>query len=161
VGKATVLALRVIIALALAGSIIVLAFIVPAIWRDLEGSPLWGRVLVVTLIVSGIVTMQIFAVCVWQLLTKVRKGSVFSSSSFVYVNIIIGSIVAAAVITFAMAVLLSLGETAPGVVGLVCGAALVLGGMALLVVVMKTLLRQAIAREQEAEQLRSELNEVV
>ena len=56
-GRATVLALRVIIALALAGSLIVQAFIVPAIWRDLEGSPLWGRVAVVTLIVAGIVTM--------------------------------------------------------------------------------------------------------
>lgn len=160
-GKATVLALRVIIALALAGSLIVQVFIVPAIWRDLEGSPLWGRITVVTLIVLGIVTMQIFAVCIWQLLTKVRTGSVFSPSSFVYVNIIIGSITVAAVIIFVMAVLLSFGETAPGIVGLICGAALVLGGMALLVVVMKTLLRQAIDREEEAAQLRSELNEVV
>ena len=93
--------------------------------------------------------------CVWQLLTKVRKGSVFSPSSFVYVNVIVGSITVAAVITFVMAVLLSFGDAAPGLVGLVCGASLVLGGMALLVVVMKTLLRQAIAREEEAAQLRS------
>lgn len=160
-GSATVLALRVIIALALAGSLIVQAFIVPAIWRDLEGSPLWGRVTVVTLIVAGIVTMQVFAVCVWQLLTKVRKGSVFSPSSFVYVDVIVGSITVAALIAFVMAVLLSFGEAAPGLVGLICGASLVLGGMALLVVVMKTLLRQAIAREDEAAQLRSELSEVV
>ena len=42
-----------------------------------------------------------------------------------------------------------------------CGASLVLGGMALLVVVMKMLLRQAIEREDEARALRSELDEVV
>ena len=101
-GSTTVLALRVIIALALAGSLIVQAFIVPAIWRDLEGSPPWGRIAVVTLIVAGIVTMQIFAVCVWQLLTKVRKGSVFSPSSFAYVYVIVGSVAVAAVITFVM-----------------------------------------------------------
>jgi hypothetical protein len=159
--NATVWALRVVIALALAGSIVVQTLIVPAIWRDLEGELLWARITFVTIIVLGVVTMQVFAVCVWQLLTKVRRGSVFSESSFRYVNVIIGTIAAAAVLAFAMAVLLALGSTAPGLVGLVCGASLVLGGMALLVVVMKTLLRQAIEREDEAAALRSELDEVV
>jgi hypothetical protein len=160
-GKVTILALRVVIALALVGSLIVQTFIVPAIWRDLEGSATWGRITFVTLIVLGVVTMQVFAICVWQLLTKVRRRSVFSESSFRYVDIIIGAITAAAVLAFVMAVLLSFGETAPGIVGLVCGASLVLGGMALLVVVMKMLLRQAIERENEARALRSELDEVV
>ena len=160
-GKVTILALRVVIALALVGSLIVQTFIVPAIWRDLEGSAPWGRITFVTLIVLGVVTMQVFAICVWQLLTKVRRRSVFSESSFRYVDIIIGAITAAAVLAFVMAVLLSFGETAPGIVGLVCGASLVLGGMALLVVVMKMLLRQAIERENEARALRSELDEVV
>lgn len=160
-GKATILALRVVIALALAGSLVVQTFIVPAIWADLAGEVLWARITFVTLIVLGVVTMQVFAVCVWQLLTKVRKGSVFSESSFRYVDIIIWTIAAAAVLTFAMAVLLAPGSVAPGIVGLICGASLVLGGMALLVVVMKNLLRQAIEREAEASALRTELNEMV
>ncbi|MFC8679954.1 DUF2975 domain-containing protein [Microbacterium ureisolvens] len=159
--KATIWALRVVIALALAGSVVVQTFIVPAIWRDLEGELLWARIVFVTLIVLGVVTMQVFAVCVWQLLTKVRKGSVFSESSFRYVDVIIWAILAAAVLAFAMAVLLALGTTAPGIVGLVCGASLVLGGMALLVVVMKNLLRQAIDREAEASALRTELDEMI
>lgn len=160
-GQATILALRVVIALALGGSLVVQVFIVPAIWLDLEGELLWARIVFVTLIVLGVVTMQIFAVCVWQLLTKVRKGSVFSESSFRYVDVIVWTIAAAAVLALLMAVLLASGTTAPGIVGLVCGASLVLGGMALLVVVMKTLLRQAIEREAEARALRAELNEMV
>ena len=160
-GKLTILALRVVIALALVGSLVVQTFIVPAIWRDLEGVELWLRIVFVTIIILGVVTMQIFAVCVWQLLTKVRRGSVFSESSFRYVDVIIWAIVAAAVLAFTMAVLLAPGGIAPGIVGLICGASLVLGGMALLVVVMKQLLRQAIDREHEAEALRSELSEVV
>lgn len=160
-GKATILALRVVIALALAGSLVVQTLIVPAIWVDMADEVLWGRITFITLIVLGVVTMQVFAVCVWQLLTKVRKGSVFSDSSFRYVDVIIWTIAAAAVLTFAMAVLLAPGSIAPGVVGLICGASLVLGGMALLVVVMKNLLRQAIEREAEASALRTELNEMV
>jgi len=160
-GKATVLALRVVIVVALAGSLLVQTMIVPTVWFDLEGAALWERITVVTIAVLGIVTMQVFAVCVWQLLTKVRRGSVFSESSFRYVDIIVWAIAAAAVLAFVSAVLLAPGDTAPGVVGLVCGASLVLGGMALLVVVMKTLLRQAIRSEDEAKALRAELDEVV
>jgi hypothetical protein len=157
----TVVVLQVVIALALVGSVIVQTLIVPAVWADLADAPPAGRITFVTLLVLGVVTMQVFAVCVWRLLTKVRRGSVFSASSFVYVNVIVGAITAAALITMVMAVLLALGETAPGVVGLICGAALVLGGVALLVVVMKALLRQAIHRENEVAALRTELNEMV
>jgi hypothetical protein len=160
-GNAMILALRIVIALALFGSVVVQVMIVPAIWLDLVGAPLPARITFVSIIVLGVVTMQVFAVCVWMLLTKVRRGSVFSESSFVYVDVIGGAISTAAVLAFAMGVLLSFGEAAPGLVGLICGAGLVLGGMALLVVVMKALLRQAIDREREARALRAELDEVV
>jgi hypothetical protein len=159
--RVTVGVLQAVIALALVGSVIVQTLIIPAVWVDLEGEPLAGRIAYVTLLVLGVVTMQVFAVCVWRLLTKVRTGSVFSPSSFLFVNIIVGAIAAAAALMFAMAILLALGEAAPGVVGLVCGAALVLAGVALLVVVMKALLRQAIQRESEVVALRTELNEMI
>lgn len=160
-GKSTIVILQVVIALALAGSLVVQTVIVPLVWIDLEGEVLWGRIALVTIAVLGVMTMQLFAVCVWMLLTKVRRGSIFSASSFRYVNLIIGAFAAAAVLAFALAVLLAPGSIAPGIVALVCGAALVLGGIALLVVVMKALLRQAIDREHEAQTLRSELDEVV
>ena len=50
---------------------------------------------------------------------------------------------------------------APGVVALICGVALVLGGVALIVVVMKALLRQATQQEVDLGVLRAELDEVV
>jgi len=161
VNKVTVSILRVVIALALLGSLIVQTLIVPAVWADLEGADSWARITFVTLLVLGVATMQVFGVCVWLLLTRARDGSVFSESSFRYVDIVTWAIAAAALLTFAIAVLLSVGEIAPGIVGLICGASLVLCGMALLVVVMKTLLRQAIERENEAKALRSELNEMI
>jgi hypothetical protein len=160
-GRMTILTLRVVIALALAGSLLVQTVIVPLLWIDLEGEALWGRIALVVIAVLGVATLQVFAVCVWQLLTKVRAGSVFSESSFGYVDVIIGAIAAAALLALALAVILAPGEVAPGIVGLICGAALVLGGMALLMVVMKALLRQAIDREREARALRSELSAVI
>lgn len=160
--KSTIVVLQVVIALALLGSLIVQTVIMPLVWIDLEGEALWGRIALVTIAVLGIVTLQVFGICVWMLLAKVRRGSIFSPASFRYVDVIIGAITAAAVLMLVLAVLLVPGPVAPGVVALICGAALVLGGMALLVVVMKALLRQAIARDVEATSLRSELdNEVI
>ncbi|SEB35776.1 DUF2975 domain-containing protein [Microbacterium hydrocarbonoxydans] len=156
--KSTILVLQVVIALALAGSLVVQTVIVPLLWVDLEGEALWGRIALVIIAVLGVLTLQVFAVCVWMLLTKVRRGSLFSPTSFRYVDVIIGAIGAAAALALILAVLLAPGSTAPGVVALICGAALVLAGIALLVVVMKALLRQAIDRDAEARALRSELD---
>lgn len=159
--RATILILRVVIALALAGSLVVQTVIVPLLWADLESEALWGRITLVVIAVLWIATLQVSAVCIWQLLTRVRRGSIFSRSSFRYVDVIIGAVTASAVLVFALAVVLAPGETAPGIVGLICGAALVLGGVALIVVVMRALLKQAIDRENEARTLRDELGEVI
>lgn len=159
--RRTILTLRVVIALSLAGSLLVQTVIVPLLWADLEGAPLWGRIALVSIAVLGILTLQVFAVCVWRLLTLVRRDAAFSPAAFRYVDVIIASIVAAAVLAFALAVVLAPGGAAPGIVGLICGASLVLGGIALLVVVMRRLLVQAIHHEAEARTLRAELDEVV
>jgi len=157
----TILALRVVIAVSLAGSLVVQVVIVPLLWADLAGVPLGARITLTVLAVAGVLTMQVFAVCVWQLLTMVRRGSVFSPAAFRYVDVIIGAVVGAAVVVFALAALLAAGRAAPGVVGIVGGFSIVLTGMAMLVVVMRTLLTQAIDREAEARALRSELDEVI
>lgn len=160
-GKKTIWALRVVIALSLAGSLFVQTVILPLVWIDLEGEALWGRITLVTIAALWIATLQVTAVCIWQLLTLVRRGAVFSPAAFRYVDVIIGAIAVAAVLTFALAVVLAPGDTAPGVVGLICGAALVTAGVALVIVVMRMLLVQAIDRESEARRLRSELDEVI
>ena len=160
-GTITITVLRVVIAIALAGSLIVQVLILPLLWMDLSSESGWMRVALVTLAFLAVLSMQVFGVCVWILLTKVRRGSVFTESSFRAVNTLVAALASASIVTFGFAVVFAIGDTAPGVVGLVCGAALVLAGVALLVVAMKTLLRQAIAREHEALALRSELNEVI
>jgi NhaP-type Na+/H+ or K+/H+ antiporter len=161
-GKLTVLALRVVIAIGLAGSLFVQTVMVPLLWADLDEAPAGVRTSLVVIVVLGIVTMQVTAVCVWRLLTMVRRGTVFSHAAFRYVDIVIGAIATASALTFAMAVTLAPGEAvAPGIVLLVCGASLVVAGVALVVLVLRMLLAQAVARDAEAHDLRAELNEVI
>lgn len=159
--KLAILALRVVIALTLAGTLFVQVWMVPLVWLDLEGAPDGLRITFIVVGVLGILTLQISAVCVWQLLTMVRRGSVFSDAAFRYVDIIIGAIAAGAVLMFAIAALLAPGGVAPGIVGLICGASLVIGGLALVVLVLRMLLVQAVARDTEAAGLRAELDEVI
>lgn len=160
-GNLVISALRVVITLALGGSLIVQTVMMPIIWADLQGTEDWARTLFVAILVSGILTLQVSAICVWQLLTLVRRGSVFSRAAFKYVDVVIGAIATASVLAFALAVLLAPGGLAPGVVGLICGLSLAIAGVALIVVVMRALLAQAVSRETEAQFLRSELDEVI
>lgn len=143
----TITALRVVIAIALAGSVVVQIAGASVVWNDLDTTPLPGRLALVAFLIAGVATLQLFAVGVWMLLTKVRRGSIFSAISFRWVNVIIAAIAAASVLMLALGAALAPGDTAPG--------------MALLVVVMKALLRQAIARDAEATALRSELDDEV
>ncbi|MFJ6537464.1 DUF2975 domain-containing protein [Paenarthrobacter sp. NPDC091711] len=162
-GKLSILALRVVIALVLAGSLFVQVRMVPLLSADLveAGAPDAPRVALLAIVVLGILCVQVVAVCVWRLLTMVRRGTVFSHRAFRFVDIIFGAIAFAAVLMFGIAVILAPGETAPGVVLLICGAALMIGGVALVVLVMRTLLAQALARDVEAAGLRAELDEVI
>jgi hypothetical protein len=134
----------------------------PLFWADLEEAPAGVRVPVVTIVVLGIVTMQVTAVCIWRLLTMVRRGTVFSHAAFRYVDIVIGAIGAASALTFGLAVTLAPGEAvAPGIVLLICGASLIVAGVGLIVLVLRMLLAQAVARDAEVHHLRAELNEVI
>ncbi|GAA3440585.1 DUF2975 domain-containing protein [Planomonospora venezuelensis] len=164
-GKLTVLALRAVLAGLLAGSLFVQAVMVPLLAADLEGLNTefaYLRVPLVVIILLGVVTAQVVLVCVWRLVTMVRRGTVFSHAAFRYVDIVIGAIVAAALVVFALAVLLAPGEpVAPGVVLLICGTAVAILGVALTVLVLRMLLAQAVARDAEAARMQAELDEVI
>ena len=160
-GSLAIVLLRVVIALSFAGSLFVQFWMMPIIWNDLSELPDWLRVTAVLLLILEVVALQVIAVCIWQLLTLVRRGTVFSDAAFQYVDVVIGAITAGSVVTAVIAVMLVPGETAPGVVGLICGASLVIAGVALVVYVLRMLLKQAVTREVEAEHLRSELDEVI
>ena len=167
-GTIAVSALRVVIVIALVGSLAVQCVITPLIWQDLEGAPTSVRVPLVVIIVLGVATMQVTAVCIWRLLTMVRRGTVFSPAAFRYVDIVIGSIATASALTFAVAVIARQSNRAipgdavsPGIVGLMCGVSLVIVGVALIVLVMRHLLAQAVALDSETKHLQAELDAVI
>ncbi|MFJ9554040.1 DUF2975 domain-containing protein [Nocardiopsis sp. NPDC101807] len=164
-GKLTVLALRAVLVMLLGGSVFVQAVMVPLLAADLSeagADPLLVRAPVVAIVFLGVVAVQAVLVCVWLLVTKVRRGTVFSSTAFRYVDVMIGAIVAAALLVFGLGFVMAPGEAVPpGVVLLVGGVGMALLGVALIVVVLRTLLAQAIESRAEASRLRSELDEVI
>src|SRR4029079_2941597 len=107
--------LRTVLVMVLAGSLFVQAVMVPLLAADLKedfsaeiahvAAPL------IVIAVLTIVTVQVTAVCVWRLLTMVRRGTVFSEAAFRYVDIIIGAAAAASVLMFALGVTLAPGES--------------------------------------------------
>jgi hypothetical protein len=165
-GNLTLLALRIVLAMALVGSLFVQAVMVPLLATDLneDFSPDVADVAVpiLVIIVLGIVTIQVTMVCVWRLLTMVRRGTVFSDAAFRYVDVVIGAVAAASLLTFGLGVVLAPGDAAaPGVVLLIGGLAVLVAGVALVVVVLRMLLAQAVARDTEAHHLQAELDEVI
>lgn len=164
-GKLTVLALRAVLVALLAGSVFVQTVMVPLLAADMEGlnaDYAYLRTPFLVLTVLGVVAAQVVLVCVWRLVTMVRRGTVFSHAAFRYVHIVIGALVAAALVVFAFAVLLAPGEPVPpGVVLLICGVVVAILGVALIVLVLRMLLAQAVARDVEAARMRAELEEVI
>ncbi len=164
-GKLTVLSLRAVIVALLAGTVFVQAVMVPLLVRDFEDADAAlasVRTPVAVIVVLGVVAAQAVLVCVWRLVTMVRRGTVFSLGAFRYVHVVIGAFVAAALLVCALGVVLAPGEAvAPGVVLLLGGVALAVMGVALIVLVLRMLLAQAVARDIEAARMRAELAEVI
>jgi hypothetical protein len=161
-GKLTLRALRVVLAMVLAGSLFVQGVIMPLFWQDLDDAPSGVRFSVVAIVVLGIASVQVTAVCVWRLLTLVRRGTVFSPAAFRFVDVIFGAVVFAAALAFALGVVLAPGEgVAPGIVLLIGGLGVCIAGVALIVLVLRMLLAQAVDREAHAQRLQSELDEVI
>lgn len=160
--------LRAVIAVALAGSVGVQAGMVALLWLDTDDGPTRIGISLVVIGVLGVLSLQVVAVCIWRLLTMVGRGTVFSHQAFRYVDLVVGAIGALSVLIVAVAVVARFAnhatpgdEVAPGLVGLICGLALVAGGVAMVVRVMRALLAQAVARDVEATHLQSELDVVI
>lgn len=170
-GKLAVLALRAVLVVLLGGSVFVQAVMVPLAAMDtdeIDADVPYLRPMVFVILVLGIVTTQVVMVCVWRLVTMVRRGTVFSHAAFRYVDVVIGAIVAAAVLTFALAAVLASvnrrvqeDAVAPGVILLMCGVVVAVLGVALIVLVLRMLLAQAIARDVEATRMQAELEAVI
>ncbi|MFI5652332.1 DUF2975 domain-containing protein [Streptomyces anulatus] len=162
-GKLTVRALRAVLVVVLTGTVFVQALMV---WVLVSGSDPEDGSLPLTplrvITILGIGTAQVVLVCVWRLVTMVRRGTVFSHAAFRYVDVIIGGIVAAALVWFAVTALNAPGQRDdPGVTLIMGGIGVAVLGVALLVLVLRTLLAQAVARDVEATRMRAELDEVI
>ncbi|CAM5643223.1 hypothetical protein SGLAM104S_07462 [Streptomyces glaucescens] len=106
------------------------AVMVPLLAADLRDFGLRTPVIVIVLL--GVVTAQVVLVCVWRLVTMVRRGTVFSHGAFRYVHTVIGAVTAAALLVFTLGVVLAPGEAvAPGVVLLIGGVGVAVLGVAL------------------------------
>jgi len=163
VGKLTVRALRAVLAVVLAGTVFVQASMV---WALVSGSDPEDGSLPLTALrvitIVGLVSVQVAVVCVGRLVTWVKRGTVFSHAAFRYVDIVIGAIVAAALVWFAVTAVNAPGQRAdPGVTLIMGGIGVAILGVALIVLVLRMLLAQAVARDAEASQLQAELDEVI
>ncbi|MFF0258141.1 DUF2975 domain-containing protein [Streptomyces microflavus] len=162
-GKLTVRALRAVLVVVLTGTVFVQALMVWALagGNDPEdGSLPLTPLRVITIL--GIGTAQVALVCVWRLVTMVRRGTVFSHAAFRYVDVIIGAIVAAALVWFAVTAINAPGQREdPGVTLIMAGIGVAVLGVALIVLVLRMLLAQAVARDVEAAQMQAELGEVI
>ncbi|WP_175407594.1 DUF2975 domain-containing protein [Streptomyces sp. TRM64462] len=164
-GQLTVLALRAVLVVLAAGSLFVQGVMVPLLAGDMKGldaDVAHLRTPVLVMVVLGVVALQVVLVCVWRLVTMVRRGTVFSHAAFRYVDTVTGAFVAAALLVFAFGVVLAPGEAvAPGIVLLIGVLGLAVLGVALIVLVLRMLLAQAVARDTQAAQLEAELDGVI
>ncbi|MET7789983.1 DUF2975 domain-containing protein [Streptomyces sp. NPDC005248] len=162
-GKLTVRALRAVLVVVLAGSVCVQAGMV---WVLISGSDPEDGSLPLTALrvitILGMMSAQVALVCVWRLVTMVRRGTVFSHAAFRYVDAVIGAIVAAALLWFAVTAFNAPGQREdPGVTVIMAGVGLAILGVALIVLVLRLLLAQAVARDVEAAEMQAELDEVI
>ena len=164
-GALTILALRLVLAIVFAGSLFVQIVMVPLLAADLAQLPPdydHLRFPVLLIVIVAFVTVEVCCVCVWRLVSMMRRGTVFTPRAFRFVDVIIVAILVGALDTFALGVVLAPGEAvAPGVVLLIGGAGILTCGVALIVAVLRMLLAQAVARDAEARYLEAELGEVI
>ncbi|MFF1373083.1 DUF2975 domain-containing protein [Streptomyces virginiae] len=162
-GKLAVHALRAVLAVVLAGTVFVQAGMV---WTLISGNDPEDGSLPLTplrvIVVLGMVAAQAALVCVWRLVTMVRRGTVFSHTAFRYVDVVIGAIVAVALLWFVVTAINAPGQREdPGVTVIMGGIGVAVLGVALIVLVLRMLLTQAVARDVEATRIRAELDEVI
>ncbi|MGW2304883.1 DUF2975 domain-containing protein [Streptomyces sp. NPDC001809] len=162
-GDLAVRALRAVLAVVFVGTGLVQVLMV---WMMISGNDPEDGSLPLTpmriIVVLGMVAAQVALVCVWRLVAMVRRGTVFSHAAFRYVDGVIGAIVGAALLWFAVTAVNAPGQREdPGVTVIMAGIGVAILGVALIVLVLRMLLAQAVERDGEATRMRAELDEVI
>ena len=103
----------------------------------------------VVVAIAFLLCVQLALVCVWRLLSLVRASSIFSRDAFKWVDIILALVIGATLLIFTSFIVLSaVGISSPA--NVLCILGVILGsGFALLVVVLRGLLRKASQLEQD------------
>jgi len=164
-GRLAILALRALLVLLFVGMLFLQVMLFPLLGIDIANAApdlVFLRWAVVVIGILGVLTVEVALVCVWRLLTMVKRETVFSPAAFRFVDVIIGSAVAATLLAVVLSFVLAPGEAvAPGVVMIVVIAGVGTAGIALLVLVLRILLAKAVALDTTATTLRAELDEVI
>jgi len=159
VKKASILALRVLLAVVLLGLLGAQGMYFPTLADQMAQSYpelAWMQWPMLAVVVLGILATQIAVVAVWVLLSMVESERVFSAKAFGWVDVIIAACALDAVLVLGIGAYLTFGIHAcpPSLLLLLSGLAVGGATVAVLMVVMKGLLRQAST-------MQSELSEVI
>lgn len=150
-----ILALRALLVLIALGALGGQVLIIVLLALDVSGPD--AAILAVAysiLAVGAIACVEVALAALWILLSMVRRGAIFDERAFRWVDVISVAGLVAAVLVAALCVHFGEIDDAPGLVGIGLGIAVAGAAFALLMVVMRGLLRNATV-------LRRELDEVV
>jgi DUF2975 family protein len=155
-----VLPLRVLLVLAFLFLVVMQVFSIPGdIGHDLSQAPDAAHLLVPMLVVIEleILCFQVVIVCIWMLLTMITRDRIFSEASLRWVDVLVWTFVAAWLLlaglaTYLTAVIYFTPEIRdPGIPILLFGMVLLGAVFVLLMVVLRSLLRQATTLRTEME----------
>ncbi|HRN29669.1 MAG TPA: DUF2975 domain-containing protein [Terrimesophilobacter sp.] len=156
--RATIASLKALLVAMIALLLACQVFVVPGMAREFaDAFPDLNHLEIPGILVAllFLVCVQVVLVCVWRLLSMVRTSVIFSERAFVWVDIILGTMVLATLLIAVSMVTLSLSSVASPTVMLLLALGVVVGAsLALLIVVIRGLLRNA-------RQLQQDMSEVV
>ena len=151
--RTAIITLKTLILVLVALLLVCQVVVIPAVAQQMvERSPQLDYLQVpgIVVTVGFLLCVQVALVCVWRLLTLVRASIIFSEHAFTYVNIILGIVALATfLILGSFITLAATGSASPSVV-ILCWLGMVVGsGLALMIVVMRGLLRKASQLERD------------
>ncbi len=152
--RLVILALRVLLVLIGLGAVGAQVVIVVVVATHPEVDLTDRAVAYAALGVAAVACVEVALVALWVLLSRVRRGAIFDERAFRWVDVITGAGLVAALLVAALCAHVSELDDAPGLVLIGGGVAAAGAAFALLMVVMRGLLRTATV-------LRLELDEVV
>ena len=157
-----VVPLRVLLVLVFLGLVVAQFMSLPGEFRQqAEEHPEAGFLpwLLLTFAILEVVCFQIVIVCTWRLLTLVSADRIFSEKSFVWVDVIVWTMVAAWLLLAGIAAYLvgviyfTPDLRDPGTPILLTGMVLIGGVVVLTIVVLRALLRQAAVLQSDLEEV--------